>query len=244
MSSFTSIALNPEPSVAQVGLPPPAFATTVPSSTRIPFSDELSPNFEWLMSREAPDAPPSNIVTTPQPSTAPVISPVAIPHLIPRRSIPPRSPFATGLSLPSTSLTDRRTPVSPSVFAAKLLPRGLTPAPVQAHSPLAVAVGWDRAVQEALDTPIEEEDHHLDVDMGDYGDMNNEDTSESTPLRGPVTDDDRPPPGTPNGEDMELDVNVFREGDTSIPVIPVQAPSSVPARVASVSLITEVVERT
>lgn len=99
-------------------------------------------------------------------------------------------------------------------------------------------------MQEALDTPIEEEDHHLDVDMGDYGDMNNEDTSESTPLRGPVTDDDRPPPGTPNGEDMELDVNVFREGDTSIPVIPVQAPSSVPARVASVSLITEVVERT
>jgi hypothetical protein len=47
-------------------------------------------------------------------------------------------------------------------------------------------------VQETLDTPIEEEDHHLDVDMGDYGDMNNGDTLGSTLLRGPVTDDDRP----------------------------------------------------
>jgi hypothetical protein len=109
---------------------------------------------------------------------------------------------------------------------------------------LAVAVGWDQAAQEALDTPIEEEGHHLDMDMGDDGYMDNGDTSESTPLRGLGTDDERAPPGTPNGEDMELDVNVLQEGDSPVPVVPVQAPAPVPATVANVSLAVEVIETT
>ncbi len=93
-----------------------------------------------------------------------------------------------------------------------------------------------------LDTPIEEEDHRLDVDMGGDGDMENEYTSGSTPLQAPTTDDEPPPPSTPNGEDMELDADVLKEGNTSVSVVPVQGPVPVPVSVANVSPTTAIVE--
>lgn len=234
---------DPKPLVTQVAVLPPALTPPGPSSTRIPFSNEISPEFTWLMSKDAHDVPPSIVVATTPPSITPAVSTVATSHLTPRRSILSSPPLATRLS-PAATLTNRRTPVSPSAFPARRPSRGLSPAPIQAHSALAVAVGWDQATQDALDTPIEEEDHRLDVDMGDYGYMDNGDTSGSTLLRRPAMDDERPPPGTPTWEDMELDVNVLEEGDAPVPPTPIQAPAPVPAPVANVSLATKVVETT
>lgn len=97
-------------------------------------------------------------------------------------------------------------------------------------------------MQDVLDTPIEEEDHRLDVDMGGDGYMENEYTSGSTPLQAPTTDDEPPPPSTPNGEDMELDADVLKEGNTSVSVVPVQGPVPVPVSVANVSPTTAIVE--
>ena len=143
----------------------------------------------------------------PPPPAAPVISSVAYPGLIPRRSAPSRSSSTARSSLPPI-FTDRRTP----------------------------------AAQGVLDTPIEEEDHRLDVDMGGDGYMDNVDTSGSTSLQAPTTDDEPPPPSTPNGEDMELDPGILRERNTSVPVVPIQGPVPVPASVANVSPSTAIVE--
>lgn len=183
------------------------------------------------MPAHAPNVPPSNIFATPAPSVAPVISPVAIPGLTPRQNAPSRSSSAARSSLPPI-FTDRRTPAPPSTLAAKRLSHGLSPTPFQTHSR---TVGWDRAAQEVLETPIEEEDHRLDVDMGGDGYVDNVYTSGSTSLQAPTTDDE-PPPSTPNGEDMELDMNVLKERSASVSVVPVQGPVHVPASVANVSL--------
>lgn len=91
-----------------------------------------------------------------------------------------------------------------------------------------------------LDTPIEDEDHRLDVDMGDDVYRGNVHTSGSTPLQATTTDEERTPPGTPNGEDMELDVDVLNEGD-SVSVVPVQGPVPV-TPVVNASLTTAFVE--
>ena len=194
------------------------------------------------MPAHAPDVPPSNIFAAPPSSTAPVILSVDIPGLIPRRSALPRSSSATGSPPLPRFLTDRRTPTSPSTFAAKRPSHGLSPAPFQTHSPLAITAGWDRAAQDVLDTPIEEEDHRLDVDMSGDGYMENEYTSGSTPLQAPTTDDEPPPPSTPNGEDMEVDADALEEANTSVSVVPVQGRVPVPASVANVSSTTAIVQ--
>ena len=101
-------------------------------------------------------------------------------------------------------------------------------------------MGWDRSVQEMLDTPIEEEDHRLDVDMGGDEYMDNVHTSGSTPLQAPTTDDEPPPPSSPNGEDMELDVGALKEGDPSVSV---QGPVPVLAPLANVSALLQSLRR-
>ena len=191
------------------------------------------------MPAHAPNVPPSNIFATPPPSATPVISSVSIPGSIPRRNAPPRSSSAARSSLPPI-FTDRRTSAPLSTPAAKRLSHGLSPTPFQAHSP---AVGWNQTAQEVLDTPIEEEDHRLDVDMGGDGYVDNVYTSGSTSLQAPTTDDEPPPPSTPNGEDMELDMNVPREGNASVSMVPVQGPVPVPASVANVSLPLQLLRR-
>jgi hypothetical protein len=92
---------------------------------------------------------------------------------------------------------------------------------------LAVAVGWDQAAQEALDTPIEEENLRLDLNIGDDGYMDDVHTSGSTSLLAPMTDDEQPPPASPGGDDMELDMDIRKEGGVPLSVVSNRAPTQI-----------------
>ena len=135
---------------------------------------------------------------------------------------PPAAPVISSVAYPG--LIPRRGAPSRSSSAAR---SSLPPIFTDRRTP---------AAQGVFDTPIEEEDHRLDVDMGGDGYVDNVDTSGSTSLQAPTTDDEPPPPSTPNGEDMELDMNALKEGNASVSVVPVQGPVPVPASVANVSL--------
>jgi len=79
--------------------------------------------------------------------------------------------------------------------------------------------------------------------MGDDGHVDNSGTAWSTPLQEPMTDDERPPPVTPGGEDMELDVTVPKEGDVSLSAVPVQALAHIPAPIPGVSVLLQLLRR-
>ena len=221
--SFVPIVSNPGP--------PPAFESPGLRFTHIRVSDGPPAKFEQLIPGDAPDVLPSNVSATLPPSAAHEVSSVAIPRSTPRQSIPARSPFATRLS-------PARTPVFLSDLDPKLPSHGPSSAhaPVRIQSPLAVPVHRDQAAQEMLDTPIDEEDHPLDVNMGDDGSPDNLHTSGSTPLQAPTTDDERPPSGTPSGEDMEIDANILEAEDALLSAGPVHVPAPVPAPNVSITV--------